>query len=71
MDATSAPPSPSPSGCTVIMKGGDRFELDLTATRIKHMRRGRQILTIQDAKGEKFLMDCSKIKSIIPSPLLP
>ena len=53
------------------MKGGDRLELDLSATRIKHMRRGRQILTIQDAKGEKFLLDCSKIRTIIPSTTQP
>lgn len=54
--------------CTVTMKGGERFELDFTATRLKHMRREKKVLTIQNDKGEKFLMDCTKIKSIISFP---
>ncbi|WP_145423033.1 hypothetical protein [Symmachiella dynata] len=52
--------------CTVWTKYGDVCRLDLSASRIKRLRRERKHIEMKGDDGKPYVLDCSKITKITP-----
>jgi len=49
--------------CRITLKSGEVFDLDLSATRVKHMKRSKVSIAVEGMKGERVIKP-SDIKSI-------
>ncbi len=51
-------------GCIVTFKSGNKIQVDISATRVKHMRRTGGVLTVMSPSGVKLMVSAKAIVDI-------
>jgi|GEM_PF-4058860 len=62
-DAKIKPPAPE-QGCYVLMKDGFQLQLNMSASRVKFLKKSGGFIPVTDPKGKKTILDASRIKRI-------
>ncbi len=58
--------SPAEPRCIIVLKNGKQLEVNLSATRIKHLRRNKMGIPMIGPDGQKAILKAQFISHILP-----